>query len=279
MISPDEVSILSDLEKFVGELEYYRFSRLPIVAARLHRRQVLIIANLRIKLLRDIGRYRSLITELIGREEPQIAEKANLHSTDLWLKGLELQFDLTAAQALDYCIDITHVAIGKLEDDIRKGYRDKQGRPIERPIRIETEPPKGFISHGRKSIALTKVEEFLRTLGIEPLIVERKPSLDKTLSDKVDFYLNLADFVVVLATGDDKIEGKLHPRQNIVHEAGLAQKIPAGKIIYLLEENCEFPSNIKPKVWEIFNQDNMENVFPYIVADLKEFGILKTMKP
>jgi len=66
----------------------------------------------------------------------------------------------------------------------------------------------------------------------------------------------------------DKVE------HNVIHEIGLAQKTHAGNIIYLLEEGVEFPSNIRPKVWESFNQDNMENVFVYIVKELRAFDRL-----
>ncbi len=133
--------------------------------------------------------------------------------------------------------------------------------------------PKAFIAHGKESIALDKVESFLRALGIESLIVKDQPSLDKTVDDKVNHYLGQADFVIILATGDDEIDGKLQPRGNVIHETGLAQKTHAGKIIYLLEEGAEFPSNIRPKVWEPLNQDNMENVFIYIVKELGADGL------
>ncbi len=276
-MATEKPEILSDLETFLQEIEYYRYSRLPIVAEGLPRRQVAYIGNLRNKLLRDLGKYRLLITELIGIEEPQISQRGNLHSSDLWLKGLELEFDYTAAQALDFCIDIINVAIGKLEDDIEKGLRDKQGNPIEKPS--DTEPLKVFVSHGKESIALQKLENFLDALGVEPLIVRKQPSRDKTVDGKVDYYLDQADFVIILATGDDEFEGKLHPRQNVIHEIGLAQKTLPGKIIYLLEGNTEFPSNIKTKVWETFSQENMENVFTQITIEFKEFGILKAIKP
>ena len=140
-------------------------------------------------------------------------------------------------------------------------------------------PPKAFISHGKESVALTKLEEFLRALGVEPLIVKEQPSLDKTVDDKVNYYLSQADFVIILATGDDKIEGKLHPRQNVIHEIGLAQNTHAGKVIYLLEEGTEFPSNIRPKVYEPFKQRNMMNAFLHIAKELRAYGILKAVKP
>jgi predicted nucleotide-binding protein len=180
--------------------------------------------------------------------------------------------------ALDGCMQATNRAIGKLESNIKMGVRDKQGKLIEKPQILSLIPPKGFISHGKESSTLNKLEEYLSALGVEPLIVKDQPNLDKTVDIKVNFYLGQADFVMILATGDDKIDGILHPRQNVIHEIGLAQKTHAGKIIYLLENGTEFPSNINPKVWENFDQKNLENVFLRIVIELKALGIIRAVK-
>jgi len=279
MVSSGKIDVLSELETFLRELEYYRLSRLFGEIRPLPRSQVAYIANLRTKLLRDIGQFKFLIAELIRKEDIEIFEKGGLYSSDMWLRGLKLEFDLTASEMLSYCIDVTHVAIGKLQDDIRRGHRDKQGNVIQKPPTIPTEPPKAFVSHGKESVALDKLEEFVRSLGIEPLIVKEQPSLNKDLPDKVNLYLSQADFVIILATGDDEIEGKLYPRQNVIHEIGLAQKTHPGRIIYLLEEGTEFPSNIRPKVWESFKQRNMMNAFLGIVRELRAYDMLKVIKP
>jgi len=139
-------------------------------------------------------------------------------------------------------------------------------------------PPKAFISHGKDSAALRKLKVFLETLGIEPIIVKIQASLDKTVGDKVEYYLNQADFVIALATADDEVDGKMQPRQNVSHEIGLAQKTHKGRIIYLLEEGAEFGSNISPKVYERFKQRNMMDAFLSIVRELRAYGMLKIIK-
>lgn len=145
-------------------------------------------------------------------------------------------------------------------------------------------PPEVFISHGKESAALRKLKEFIETLGIEPLIVKKQASLDRDLPDKVNLYLNQADFVIILATGDDTVRDKKtgaeikQPRQNVIHEIGLAQKTHPGRIIYLLEEGANFPSNIRPKVWESFKQRNMVDAFLGIVRELRAYGMLKVTK-
>lgn len=281
MVSGKSTDIVKELEIFLQELKDYQYYRLLEANNEATRKQIANAANLRDKLLRDAGRFRSLIAELTGKEKVKVTRLKNgrEYEYDLWFTGLQQLFNLHAAEAISYCIDVTSATIGRLEDDIKKGYRDEQGKVIEKPYRVVTEPPKAFISHGKESVALNKLEEFLRALGIEPLIVKEQPSLDKTIDDKVNYYLSQADFVVILATGDDEIEGKLHPRQNVIHEIGLAQRTHEGKIIYLLEAGTEFPSNISPKVWERFKQRNMIKAFLCIVRELRAYGILKCVKP
>jgi len=137
------------------------------------------------------------------------------------------------------------------------------------------ETPKAFITHGGKSVALDKLCRFLKALGVEAFIVEEQPSKAKALDDKVEYYMAETDCAIILATGDDKIEGKLHPRQNVIHEIGLAQKTFPDRIIYLLEKGAEFPSNIKPKVWESFTQESMDEAFIAIARELKAFGLVR----
>lgn len=134
---------------------------------------------------------------------------------------------------------------------------------------------KVFISHGKESNALTKIERFLRGLGITPVIVKNEPSKGKSLDDLVEEQMRLCDSVLILATKDDKVENYYQPRPNVIHEIGLAQEIVKNKIIYLKEDDCQFPSNITPKVWGSFTQDNMENAFLKIGKELKAFGIIQ----
>lgn len=141
-----------------------------------------------------------------------------------------------------------------------------------------TEPPKAFIAHGGKSIALDKLCRFLKELGIEALVVEEQPSKSKAVDDKVEHYMLEADCAIILATGNDEIKGKLYPRQNVIHEIGLAQKTFPDRIIYLLEKGAEFPTNISPKVWEAFTQESMDEAFIGIARELRAFGLIRAAK-
>jgi len=143
----------------------------------------------------------------------------------------------------------------------------------------ENEQPKVFIAHGGVPSVISKLKEYLLALGIQPIVVEEQPNAGMAVDDKVEFYLNEADCAIILATADDDINGKFYPRQNVAHEIGLAQKTMSNKIIYLLAECAEFPTNISPKVWERFNPENMEGAFMRVAKELKSFGIVKVFKP
>jgi len=225
---------------------------------------------------REVGRLEPLITELTKIKSIDVHGK----DYDMWFIGLRPDLDEMAVSALGFCIQVTNRAIGRLQDDVQMGLRDIETGRLKLPqIQAPYITPKAFISHGKESVALDKLAKFLVELGIIPLIVKEQPSLDKTVDDKVQYYLNESDFVVILATCDDEFDGKWHPRQNVIHEIGLAQKTREGKIIYLLEEGCEFPSNISPKVWERFKKRNMMNSLLTIVRELRAYGILLSTKP
>lgn len=242
---------------------------------------VLTKEELREQLLTQAGAYRNLIAELTGKQKGIfiLTKDASKKEYDLWFTALGSEIEVNnAIMIIDNCINLTLAAIGKLNSDIESGLRDENGNILQKTV-VKDMPLKAFISHGKDSIALEKTERFVRALGLEPLIVKNEASQDKGVLDKVTFYLNQADCVIVLATGDNQIDGKLHPRENISHEVGLAQTNHSGRIIYLLEEGAEFPSNYNSKVWEKFSKNNMEAAFQSIVLELRAFGLLQTGKP
>ena len=140
--------------------------------------------------------------------------------------------------------------------------------------RIKRGEGRVFISHGKKTQALIKVERFVRALGLEPIIVILGASEGLAVDDLVEKRMSESDCALILATSDDEIEGHKQPRPNVIHEIGMAQEKFKRKIIYLKENDCEFPSNVRPKVWENFTQDNMENAFEKISKELRAFGLI-----
>lgn len=130
-----------------------------------------------------------------------------------------------------------------------------------------------FISHGKPSEALDLLIEFIEAIGLNPIVVMNQPNQGMSIDNKVKTQIEMCVAVIVLATGDDEVNGILQPRQNVIHEIGYAEKGLNNKIIYLLEERTNFPSNI-PQAYTRFTKDNLTKAFIAIVRDLKSFGIL-----
>lgn len=139
--------------------------------------------------------------------------------------------------------------------------------------RVKLHGGRVFVSHGSETSALTKVERYVRAMGLEPVIVVREPSEGLSVDDLVDKRMNQSDCALILATADEEVGGRRQPRPNVIHEIGLAQEKFGARVIYLKEEGCEFPSNVRPKVWGNFTQDNMEEAFKKIILELRAFGL------
>ena len=133
---------------------------------------------------------------------------------------------------------------------------------------------KVFITHGHAEDVLRRVEDFIRALGLEPVVVKRGASLGDSVDDLVERRIEECQAQIVLATADDQVDGALQPRPNVIHEIGLGQRIFKDRIIYLKEDRCEFPSNVAPKVWEPFARDNLEPAYQKIAKELRAMGLL-----
>ena len=285
MVSPENIDIVTELEEFLRELTiYHDLQRRRMKNEQLDKEELRLVAHLRTTLLRKSGKLKAVITNEDRKENMRtfwIGGKESLQ--DIWNTGLKYDFDWLASEALDYCKDATDVAIGKLEDDIKKGIIDKQGNviKIEKITPSSTEPPKAFIAHGGDSPALRNLKNFLEALGVQPLIVEEQPSEGRSIAENVDWYARQADCAIILATkGDiDGKTGRFIPRGNVLIEIGKSQELFKDRIIYLVQAGTKFPTNISEKVRGRFTTQRMDDAFIKIAKELNKFGILKAVKP
>jgi predicted nucleotide-binding protein len=274
----DKPGIIAELEHFRTQLMRYFILRRKVILEdkSLTNEDSKNANSLYEELGLKAGRFGDLLNELTGLKT--IAEKETTY--DIWYAALSTMVNPVVTSALDMCIQSITRAIGKLETDIKLGIRDEATGRLTVPVgALRFEVPKAFISRGKETAALKKLEEFLYNLGIIPLTMKEQPGAGEAVPDKAEFYIQQSDFVIVLATGDDEVKGKLHARENVVQEIGLAQKTHPGKIIYLLEEEAEFPASISPGVWVRFKQGNISDVFLHILQELRAFGILVAIKP
>jgi hypothetical protein len=221
--------------------------------------------KLRVELLRQSGLTKPLVVGITGKR----LFTQWCQTFDIWDGAFGSTVDLPhRLTCLNLLTDCVNEALGRMEIG-----------PMVSASRFRA-PPEAFIAHGGSSDSLRKLTEFLRALGVNPLVVEDQASEDRSANENVEHYLRQADCAIVLATKGD-IDGKTGnflPRGNVLVEAGRFQERFEGRIIYLLEEGATLPSNIREKVWESFTQNNMERAFIKIAKELRAFGIIKTGK-
>lgn len=117
---------------------------------------------------------------------------------------------------------------------------------------MQTSSKKAFIVHGRDMLLRTQVENVLRALGLEPIILQEQANIGKTIIEKIEECTDVG-FGIVLYTPCDEgrlksEDGELKPRarQNVVLEHGyLMAKLGRERVCCLVSKNVEFPSDIQ----------------------------------
>ncbi len=97
----------------------------------------------------------------------------------------------------------------------------------------------------------------------------------------IDRLLEMVDEAAVaflVMTGDDKLkDGKLHPRLNVVHEAGLFHsRLENQRVIMLLEIGCEKFSNVDGITYISFPKGKISHTYPEIEEFLKREELLES---
>lgn len=114
---------------------------------------------------------------------------------------------------------------------------------------------KVFIVHGRDSGPKYEIAEFLRRIGLEPIILHDRPNRGRTLISKFREEADGVGFAVVLMTPDDcgglkNGPKKARARQNVVFELGFfIGKLGAERVCALVEGDLEKPSDFDAVVY------------------------------
>lgn len=132
-----------------------------------------------------------------------------------------------------------------------------------------------FIGHGR-SQDWRELKDFISDILKLPCDeFNRVPTAGLTIPERLNQMLDQACIAFLVMTAEDEqIDGKLHPRMNVIHEVGLFQgKLGLKKAIVLLEEGCEKFSNIHGLVEIRFPKGGIRATFEEIRQVLKREGI------
>jgi predicted nucleotide-binding protein len=106
-----------------------------------------------------------------------------------------------------------------------------------------------FVVHGQNEAARTDVVEYLRELGLEPIILHDQPNMGRHLLTKFIQEADLVTFAIVLMTDDDvggRKDGKLAPRarQNVILELGyFIAHLRMERVCALITPGLETPSD------------------------------------
>jgi predicted nucleotide-binding protein len=165
--------------------------------------------------------------------------------------------------------------------DVRAGRINPKGNevvlmsgPSERSIVKESI----FIGHGH-SHTWKDLQYFLQSsLGLKCIEFNSESAAGQTNKERLEKMLDQANFAFLVMTGEDeRADGTVHARENVIHEIGLFQgRLSFKRAIILLEEGCEEFSNIHGLVQIRFPKEQIAAVSEQIRDVLKREGILKS---
>jgi len=146
---------------------------------------------------------------------------------------------LTANQKYPYS---GHVLLGvRLLQDLMKYLNDKPSYPVSKQVdshrstkEITAVNRKVFIVHGQDEKIKGEVEEFLLSIGLEPIILHKQASLGKTIIEKVEHYSDVV-FAVILLTEDD-FGGALPSGQATTNDLSLFKYLENPKLLESISE-------------------------------------------
>lgn len=139
---------------------------------------------------------------------------------------------------------------------------------------------RAFVSHGGKKPSLVHIQDFLRALGVEPIVVEKRASEGREVHDNVDTYRKQSDFAVVLWTRDiQDNEGGWLPSGSVQIEVGELRSQFASRVIYLREDGVKLPAMASTLVYQPFTEHNIGPAFMKIVTELHGWGWLTISPP
>lgn len=269
------MDLLNELSAFLGELKEYReFLTNP----SLGKSKEEAIESLRQKLVRKTGRYKDKIIKLTGKQfYTQFGQ-----TLEMWSNGLQKGgYKPSVLTSLNFCINATNEAIGKLENDFNMGIRDEQGILVTPQIKMTIEAPTAFIAHEGETEQLKKLKDFLDALGIKYFIAEAEASDGRSIEGQVDWTQAKADFAICLATKGKAINkrtGKHYMGLNVADELGRARQVFRNHIILLIQKGVEVHTNTREIVCASFTTQSMDIAFTKLIKELRNWGFIKVEK-
>lgn len=175
-------------------------------------------------------------------------------------------------------IAIQHAfGICKLASDIARKAASHLERKSKRQVAEARVGTNVFIGHGRAT-AWKDLKDFVQDrLKLPWDEFNRLPAAGVTNIARLSEMLDAAAIAFLVMTAEDeRADGKLQARMNVIHEAGLFQgRLGFPRAIVLLEEGCEEFSNIAGLGQIRFPQENIAAAFEEIRRVLEREGLIQ----
>jgi predicted nucleotide-binding protein len=133
-----------------------------------------------------------------------------------------------------------------------------------------------FIGHGR-SLQWRVLKDFIQdTLHLQWEEFNRESVAGHTTSERLDAMLSQAGFAFLVMTAEEeRLDAKVHARDNVIHELGLFQgRLSRQRAIVLLEDGCATFSNIDGLTQIRFPKDDIAARFEEIRGVLAREGFI-----
>jgi predicted nucleotide-binding protein len=119
-----------------------------------------------------------------------------------------------------------------------------------------------FIVHGHDDIAKLEMAAFIKSLGLEPIILHLQASSGRTIIEKIEHYSNVG-FGIVLYTPCDTgakvgaMTSSYRARQNVVFEHGyLIGKLGRSRVVAIVRGVIETPNDISGVIYIALDAQN-----------------------
>lgn len=221
------------------------------------------------------ARVEDLILKIFGENSPQ--HKMTRTALRIETKGWDSpRFEIantSIIQALQSSLDI-------LKEDIFEEV------VTEKAISSDLYSNKVFIVHGHDDKSKSELEIFLTEIGLEPIVLHRKPDEGQTIIEKFEkhsdvgyaFILLTPDEIAYLAIEETKLDNdrkkEMRARPNVIFEFGFfVGRLGRRRVCCLYKGDVALPSDVGGLLYKKFN-NSIEEVAYNITKELKACGYM-----
>lgn len=155
----------------------------------------------------------------------------------------------TQAGSLGGCVLTAQTIVGKLLN----GQLTSGNKPFI-PSKFSN---KIFIVHGHDQSMLQSVSNFIKKIGLEPIILHEQPNKGRTIIEKFVDYSDVGFSIVLLSPDDKALENErqiLRARQNVIFELGyFLGKLGRERVVALYKSSVQIPSDYTGVLYVEYN--------------------------